>query len=494
MTRANEAPPKLAHMQDLDPTDWTGFRAQAHKMLDDILDHTAGLRDQPVWQPMPTQVRSNFSASAPLEPTDLTAVHREFKDFILPYSVGNLHPRFLGWVHGAGTVEGMLAEMLSGGLNANVGGRDHAAVEVERQVTRWMASLMGLPTEASGVFVTGASMGNMIAVLAARRETLGESVRSNGIAAARGAGLTAYAARSAHNCIVRAMDFCGLGTDALRLIDVDAAHRMDVAAARAAIARDRAAGHTPFLLIGTAGTVDTGAIDDLGALAELAKQEGLWFHVDGAFGALGMMSPRLAPKFAGIEHADSIACDFHKWGQVPYDAGFVLVRDPIKHMAAFTSPAAYLARETRGLAGGSPWPCDFGPDLSRGFRALKVWFTLKVHGVAALGATMAQTCDLAAAMADRIDREPELERLAPVELNIVCFRFRADDMDATNAQIVISLQESGVAAPSTTRINGALAIRCAFVNHRTRLEDIDLVIDAILEIGRGLACVGADRA
>jgi aromatic-L-amino-acid decarboxylase len=471
---------------DLDPVNWPAFRDLAHAMLDDALHHLLTIREQPVWRPQTPQVRAHFASALPRAPAELASVRREFLEFIQPYSVGNLHPRFMGWVHGGGTPVGLLAEMLAGGLNANLGGRDQAPIEVERQVTRWMAELFGFPKDASGVFVTGASMGNFIAVLAARTRILGQDSRAGGIGPA-GSRLTAYASRAAHNCIARAMEMSGIGSDALRLIATDAAGRIDLKAAAAAIAADRHRGSKPFLLIGTAGTVDTGAIDDLAGLARMAVDEGLWLHVDGALGALGMMSPELAPKFAGIERAQSIAFDFHKWGQAPYDAGFVLVRDRQAHLETFSSPAAYLSREAGGLAAGSPWPCDFGPDLSRGFRALKVWFTLKTYGAAALGESMARTCRLAQRLAERIDAEAELERLAPAELNIVCFRYRGEPGDEINRDIVVELQESGVAAPSMTTIDGRLAIRAAIVNHRTREEDIDVLVESVLSLGRGRA-------
>jgi glutamate/tyrosine decarboxylase-like PLP-dependent enzyme len=232
--------------------------------------------------------------------------------------------------------------------------------------------------------------------------------------------------------------------------------------------------------------VDIGAIDDLDGLAAVASEERLWMHVDGAYGALGILAPDIAPRLAGIEAADSLAFDFHKWGQVPYDAGFVLVRDGELHRKAFATPAAYLARETRGLAGHSPWPCDFGPDLSRGFRALKTWFTLKVYGLHALGETISQTCRLARYLEQRVAETKELELLAPVGLNIVCFRYRSADADSVNSRIVVELQESGVAAPSTTRINGDLGIRAAITNHRTTHLDIDRLVDATLALGRTL--------
>jgi glutamate/tyrosine decarboxylase-like PLP-dependent enzyme len=265
---------------------------------------------------------------------------------------------------------------------------------------------------------------------------------------------------------------------------------MDVAALERAIASDRAAGWTPFFIAGTAGSVDVGAIDPLAALAEIAHREGIWFHVDGAYGALGMLAADIAPRLQGIERADSIAFDFHKWGQVPYDAGFVLVRDGALHRSAFTSPAAYLKREARGMAAGSPWPCDYGPDLSRGFRALKTWFTIKVYGAEKLGKVISNTCVLARYMKQRIEAEPVLELLAPVALNIVCFRYRSADADRVNADIVVALQESGIAAPSTTTINGCLAIRAAIVNHRTNASDIDALIAATLTFGAANANPG----
>jgi glutamate/tyrosine decarboxylase-like PLP-dependent enzyme len=287
------------------------------------------------------------------------------------------------------------------------------------------------------------------------------------------------------------MEIAGFGSDALRCIEVDGLHRIDVRALRGRIALDRDAGLKPFLVVGSAGTVDIGAIDDLHALSALCREEGLWLHVDGAFGALGILSPMIAPRLGGIESADSIAFDFHKWGQVPYDAGFLMVRDGDRHRRAFASPAAYLRRETRGLAAGSPWPCDLGPDLSRGFRALKTWFTLKTYGTEKLGAIITRTCELASYLEARILAEPRLELMAPVALNIVCFRFRADDADKVNGEIVVDLQESGIAAPSTTILDGQLAIRAAIVNHRTDTCDIDALVSAVLEFGaQRTACDG----
>lgn len=466
----------------LDPTDWTSVREQGHRMLDDMLDYLQQVRQRPVWQPAPNVVRERLQVALPQQPSPLAEVHQQFMTDILPYAVGNTHPGFMGWVHGGGTVVGMLAEMLSAGLNANVGGRNQMPVEVERQITRWMAALYDFPPDASGVFVTGTSMANLVALWVARTRYLGVAVRQHGVAHAPQC-LMAYASTATHGSFALAMDLAGLGTDKLRRVPVDTAYRMDRAVLQRMIDEDRTAGYQPFMLVGNAGTVDTGAIDPLAELATVAAAENMWFHVDGALGALGMLSTELAPLFDGIQRADSIAFDFHKWGQVPYDAGFIMVRNGEMHRSTFAAPAAYLRREADGLASGSPWPCDFGPDLSRGFRALKTWFTLQVYGAEQMGQVMAHTCAVARYLASRIAACEKLELMAPVVLNIVCFRYRCSDMDRVNAAIAVAVQNTGVSAPSTTVLDGCLVIRAAIVNHRTMNEDVDALFDAVLHWG-----------
>jgi aromatic-L-amino-acid/L-tryptophan decarboxylase len=468
--------------QGLDPADWSDLRALGHRMIDDMFDHLETLREQPVWRKMPEPLRQELRQPLPRRPSPVAAVYDDFQRLVRPYATGNLHPRFMGWVHGGGSPVGMLAELLAGGLNANLGGRDHAPVEVERQVIAWAAEMLGFPPEASGVLVTGTSIANLIGVLVARSARLGPAVRSDGVDGTR---LVAYTSAAAHGCLPRAMEMAGLGRDALRMIACDDRGRMKLDTLAARVATDRADGARPFLLVGTAGTVDIGAVDDLSALADFAAAEGLWFHVDGALAAIAMLAPGLRPLLAGIERADSVAFDFHKWAQVPYDAGCIVVRNASRHLETFGAEAAYLRREDRGLAGGGVWPCDLGPDLSRGFRALKVWMTLSVYGADRIGAVAQQTCDLAAGLAARVDREPALQRLAPVALNIVCFRYiTADgDLDRLNADIVADLHEAGIAAPSTTIVNGALAIRAAVVNHRTNAADIVTLVEAVLEAG-----------
>ncbi len=462
----------------LDPDDWTDLRMQGHQMLDDMFDNLAGLRDRPLWRAPTSQTRARYRVELPRAPGRLEDAHAQFMADVAPYGSGNRHPGFMGWVQGGGTAVGMLAEMLAGGLDANLGGRDHMPIEVERQVISWMAEVFGFPSEASGIFLTGTSLANLCAVMIARDRALGVEVRADGV---RDPGVAAYASKAVHACIVRAMDMTGLGTDRLRLIDTDAQGRISLPALEQAIAADRAKGIKPFMIVGSAGTVDIGAIDDLDALADISAKVGATFHIDGALGALGVLAPSVAPKLNGIERADSLALDFHKLGQAPYDAGLLLVRDAAAHKRTFSyGDAPYLRHAERGLAGGEWWPCDFGPDLSRSFRALKVWFMLKTYGLDAWGEVIERACDLAKALVARIEAAPELELLAPVGLNIVCFGYKGAD----NAAIAADLQEAGRVAPSATTLEGRSVIRAAIVNHRTEITDIDALVEGVLAAGR----------
>ena len=456
----------------LDPADWAAFRASAHAALDQAIGRLQRAGDGPVWRPTPDDVRDRFTAPLPRSGRDLDAVVADVEERIAPYVVGNTHPRFFGWAHGAGTPAGVVAELIAAGLNANCGGRDHIGPIVERQIAAWAAEAFGFPAASSGVFVTGASQANFLGLLIARDAALGHRVRGRGLkASAR--QLTAYASAEAHGCVRQAAELAGVGSDFLRSIETDAEGAMRLDLLRDAIREDRAAGLAPFLVVGTAGGVNFGAFDDLAALADLAASEKLWLHVDGAFGALTRLSAALAPLTRGLERADSVGFDFHKWAHVPYDAGFLLVRDRAAHKATFAAPATYLSRAPRGLAAGDDWPCDYGPDLSRGFRALKVWLTFQTLGADAIAAAIEANRAAALRLAGHVAASETFELAAPVPLNIVCFRRKGDRDGALGQELVMRLQERGLAAPSTTRIGGRTVIRAAIFNHRTRLADID---------------------
>ncbi len=465
---------------DLDPADWDDFRELSHKALDSMIDHLQTIRSQPVWRQAPESVRQRFHTSLPRQPREFREVLVDFETYVRPYVTGNTHPLFMGWVHGAGTPVGMIGELLASGLNANCGGRNHVAIDVERQITGWVGETLGFPAGSTGLFLTGSSMANFVGLLVAKTKKFGPDGRRRGVRLDRQRPI-AYASKEAHQCISQAMELAGLGSDNLRLIDTDASRALKPDALATAIERDIAAGYTPFLAVGTAGTVNTGAIDPLEAIADICKARGLWFHVDGAIGAAATLSAELRPLMKGIERADSVALDFHKWTHVPYDAGFVIIADPLVHLQTFSSEAAYLSRAGKGLAAGEVWPCDLGPDLSRSFRALKTWFAFETFGADRIGACMAHNCATARYLAARLGADGLFEVRAPVALNIVCFGVKAAGLDELNRKIVEDLHTSGEAAPSLTFLDGRPVLRAAIVNHRTTKHDIDVFVSALNE-------------
>ena len=477
----------------LDPSDWPAFRGFAHDLLDRMLDRLQNASDGPVWRPVPDEVKGRLEASAPTAPTPLAALGRELDELVLPYAVGNTHPRFWGWVHGTGTPGGALAELVAGALNANCGGRDHGGIYLERAVVGWARDWFGLPAATGGLLLSGSSMANLIGLAVARHvHGGGARLRELGVG---GAGLVAYASDQAHASLAKAMETLGLGRAALRAVPVGADFAMDVGALVARIHEDRAAGLHPFAVVATAGTVATGAFDDIEAIADICAGERLWLHVDGAFGGLVKLAPALAPLASGLERADSLAVDFHKWLHVPYDAGCVLVRDGERLRDAFGGRPDYLAN-VGGLSAGEPWPADLGLELSRGFRALKVWWTIKEQGLDRLGSAIARNCAQAQRLAELLRANPSVEIAAPVALNIVCCRYVAPGLDgaaldALNAGLVVAMQMRGAAVTSTARIRGRLCVRVCITNHRSRDSDFELLVQAIAEIGARLA---AERA
>jgi glutamate/tyrosine decarboxylase-like PLP-dependent enzyme len=477
--------------ETLDPQDWDAMRALGHRMMDDMLDYLQNVRERPVWQPVPEEAKANLSRPLPDDPQSAESVYADFQRDVMPYPMGNIHPRFWGWVIGTGTPLGVMADMLSAMMNVNVGGGAHAAPHVEAQVIEWCKQMMGFPAGASGVLVNGASMANFVALNVARNAHSGFNVRQDGLQG-HTPRLRVYASIQAHTCIQRAVELLGLGRSNLCSVPVNADYQMDITALEQMIAADRAAGHQPLAIVGTAGTVNTGAFDDLQTLADIAERENLWFHVDGAFGALAAITPDSRHYAAGMERANSLAFDLHKWMYVPYDVACVLVRDRDQHRQAFSVSPDYLSHTERGVSGIDLWFTDYTVELSRSFRALKVWMSIKEHGIEKYGRLIQQNIDQTRYLAGLVDAEPKLERLAPAPLNILCFRYVVPGMDdaalnAFNEELLIRLQESGVAAPSNTRLNGRYAIRVANTNHRSRREDFDLLVQTVVQLGDALA-------
>ncbi|MEK0451973.1 MAG: hypothetical protein RL088_4241 [Verrucomicrobiota bacterium] len=466
----------------LDPDDWEQFRTNAHNLLDSCIEQLRTARERP-WKPLGDSAKTALRLGDAADGIGLKHLTDDLIENVLPFGTGNTHPRFFGWVHGTGLAAGLLAEMVAATMNSNCGGRDHGAVYVEREVIRWSAKVFGLPETASGVLVAGTSQATVIALAVARHKALGIDSRRKGIP--EGARLVAYAAEGAHHAIVKAMELLGLGSDALRLIPSRSLNGgMDVTTLAQRIETDRAAGLTPFCVIGTAGSVNCGAFDPLDELADFCARESLWLHIDGAFGAWTRIAgPPWNKLVRGIERADSIATDFHKWMFVQYDCGMVLVRNEADHRAAFAERPSYLEAQHSGLGGGEPWFCDYGTDLSRGFRALKVWSALRCHGSRALGAAIAENCRLATMMGRLVQESPELKLAAPVTANICCFSVAdSPDPGTLNTDVTRRLQLSGDVVFSTTKIGGMTVIRAAITNHRTRETDIEFAIRRVREV------------
>ena len=478
---------ELVHEESLDPADWEALRELGVQMVTDMLEYLRTVRERPVWQPIPEQVKANFRRPVPLEPEPASEVYQEFQQNVLPYPLGNIHPRFWGWVIGTGTPLGVLAEMLAACMNPNTGGGEQAATYVEIQVLNWCKEMMGFPVEASGLLVSGGSMANLVGLTVARNAKADYDIRRHGLSGSP-SRMTLYGSQEMHSSLQKAVELLGLGSDSLRKIPVNAEFQVDLEQLRSTLREDRQQGYRPICIIGNAGTVNTGAVDDLNSLADICQEENLWFHVDGAFGALARLDPELKPMLNGMERADSLAFDLHKWMYMPFEVGCALVKHEEAHRRAFSLTPDYLVHAERGMASGEVWLSDYGVQLSRGFRALKVWMSMKEHGILKYGRMVKQNVEQANYLAELVDAAPELERLAPAPLNIVCFRFISEGMSEEavndfNRELLIRLQESGSAAPSYTTLNGKYAIRAAITNHRSRREDFDLLIQEVIRIG-----------
>ena len=472
--------------ETLDPADWEEFRRFAHGVIDDTVAWLASLRERAAWTEMPAGVRASFDEALLIEGAGVERAYAEFVERVRPYPNGNLHPRFWGWVQGTGTPLGMIADMLAAALNPHMAGFHQAPALVEKQVLAWLAELMGFPLGSSGVLTSGGTMANLIGLTVARNEKAGFDVREHGLQDYRGPRLVFYASGETHGWCRKASELLGLGNSAYRRVAVGPDYRMDVEALRTLIESDRREAMRPFCMVGNAGTINTGATDDLRALAGVCKEEGLWFHVDGAFGALTRLSEKLRAVADGIEEADSLAFDLHKWMYLPFEVGCVLVRDATAHTRTFAAQQNYFGDGERGVIGGGLPFAERGIELTRSFRALKVWMSLKAEGVAKYGRLIEQNVAQARYLAERIASEPEMELLAPVTLNVVCFRFRPyglaeTELNALNKELVLRVQESGVAVPSSTVLDRKFAIRVAITNHRSRREDFDLLVGAVRE-------------
>lgn len=453
----------------LDPADWDAFGQDMHDLLDICLTRMQNARDLP-WQEKPAAMGVELDGSA--HPSG--DVFAQITDTIMPYATGNTHPAFFGWVHGTGLPVGVGAELIAATMNSNCGGRDHSAVEVEREVINWLTRTAGMPDGAFGILTTGTSQATILALSAARTRTFGMDVRKVGIRALP--DIRVYMAKGAHSCVAKALEIMGHGSDCIVQIPVNDQSQMDMTALKATIDKDRQNGFTPLAIVGTAGSVGVGAYDDFNALADLATSENIWMHVDAAFGYWSRLADSPYRDLSdGIGRADSIALDTHKWPGVQYDCGACLMADSDLHRATFSSRPAYLESADAGLAGGDLWFCDYGVELSRGFKALKVWTAIKALGADAMGQAITDNCKQAALMGELVDASPYLTLQHRVISNLCCFSVAKGDVTKIAAQ----LQIAGQGVFSTITVNGTPCLRAAIVGHRTTSNDIRKAIKAV---------------
>jgi aromatic-L-amino-acid decarboxylase len=479
----------------LDPEDWESVRTLGHRMMDDAIDYIRTLRDRPVWQHAPPEIKSHFRQQAPPDPTPPERVYQEYLDTVLPFQIGNSHPRYWGWVTGSGTVMGMFAELLAASTDAVSGAFAYQSNNyVEMQVLDWCKEMLRYPRESSGLLTSGCSASNLIALAVARNTRAGFDVRRKGLLDAP-AGMTIYCSEEAHSSIQKAVELLGLGSDSLRRVPVTGSLQMDLEALRSLIKEDRSAGLLPLCVVGVAGTTNTAAIDDLNSIADICARERCWFHVDGAFGAWAAIAPDYRHLVTGMDRADSLAFDLHKWMYLQYPIGCILVRDADLHRQAFSLTPTYLAHGEgdRGLTGiDVPWLSDYGFELSRGFHALKAWMTIKEQGTARYGQVIQQNIEQAHYLGTLVEAAPELELALPVSLNIVNFRYARpgiskERLDQLNKQIECELQEQGIAVPSSVTIRGNKYLHVAVTNHRSRGDDFDLLVREVIRMGRALS-------
>jgi aromatic-L-amino-acid decarboxylase len=469
------------------------IRRVGYRVVNLIAHHLGSLAERPVFQPVPADLAASFLATSPLPEAgrDAGAILDLFARDVEPFPFGNGHPRFYGWVNSPPLPIGIFAEALAAAMNPSCAGGNHAAIYVERQVIDWCRQIVGFPPGSMGLLVSGGSTAALTALAVARHARCGFDVRVRGLQHA-GPRLVVYQGSEAHGCHQKAVELLGLGSDALRIIEQDAARRLRPAALDAAIRDDMERGNRPLAVIASAGTVNTGAIDPLEAIADVCARHGVWLHVDGAYGAPAILTERCVAAMAGLGRADSLALDPHKWLYVPVEAGLVLVRDAEAMRAAFSLVPPYL-RTPEGI-GGLPWFSEYGFQQTRAFRALKVWMALLYHGRSGYRAAIDRDIALAGVLASSLRAAGDCEICEPQSLSIVCFRYappalRHDGpaLDALNRRVLERIQLGGSAFLTSTILDGVFWLRACIVNPRARAADLRQLVALVRDAGADLA-------
>jgi len=491
--------PTRSSPAELSPAD---FRTIGHDLVDRIADFLASVNDRPVApNTTPSAIRDRLRVSTvPVSGADPSVVLSEAADLLFDASTLNGHPRFFGYITSSAAPIGALADMLAATINANCGAwaLSPVATEIEREAVRWVAELIGYPSNAGGILVSGGNMANMVCLIAALRAQAGWDVRAHGVGGGAGQRLVVYASSEVHTWLQKGADICGLGVDSVRAVPVDSSRAMSVSALLRQISEDRERGLQPAVVVGTAGTVSTGAIDPLPELASICAKNGLWFHIDGAYGAPAAMLENAPHALGAIELADSVAVDPHKWLYAPLEAGCALVRDKEKLHDAYAFHPPYYKFE--GDAADPPTNFhEWGPQNSRGFRAA----TIRQVGRDGYRQMIGDDIALAREMYELAEREPELEPLTQ-SLSITTFRYVpadlwdtrhepavADYLNTLNTDLLAKLQADGTVYVSNAVIDGVFALRACIVNFRTQSSDVRAVVEAAVAGGRELAAQAA---
>ena len=488
-----------AHLLDPPPDQ---IRSWSNAAVELVAEYLATIRNRPLYPNITSrQIRDRLDPDLSHEPVEFDQLLDMFRDVVIEFSRHNGHPRMFGYVQAPGTAIAAVADLLASTLNANLTAwrSAPAAVEMERLTIDWIKQIIGFDERAAGLFLSGGSMANMAALATARRTKAPPEISKKGAQSCSRA-LRVYASEEVHHSVAKAAALIGIGRDNVCMIGVDERYKINLDSLVAAIEEDGAAGYLPICVVANAGTVATGAFDPLAQISEIAQRYNLWLHVDAAYGGFAALAPTAAPLFDSIILADSVALDPHKWLYLPVDCGCILYRDPETARTTFAHEAEY----TRVIGQGADeafafW--DYGPELSRRFRALKVWMLLKAVGLQALSEAIEKNLNCARHLESLVQNSGDFEMLAPVELSIFCFRHlpphlrdipahenkcraREEELDLHNERLLLALQRDGSSYLSNARLRGCFALRGCVMNYRTTLRDMEILLDDLRRVSR----------